>query len=43
MTVNLNEKNEIIIDEIDPNGPAYQTGLIKKGDQIISISNQKET
>lgn len=43
MTVNLNEKNEIIVEEIDPNGPAYQTGLIKKGDQIVSISNQKET
>ncbi|MDR7370615.1 S41 family peptidase [Flavobacterium aquidurense] len=43
MTVNLNEKNEIIIDEIDPNGPAYKTGQIKKGDQIVSISNQKET
>jgi carboxyl-terminal processing protease len=43
MTVNLNDKNEIIIAEIDPNGPAYQTGQIKKGDQIISISNQKET
>ncbi|MCR4030164.1 MULTISPECIES: S41 family peptidase [Flavobacterium] len=43
MTVNLNEKNEIIIDELDPNGPAYQTGQVKKGDQIISISNQKET
>ncbi|WP_431245111.1 S41 family peptidase [Flavobacterium sp. P21] len=43
MSVNLNEKNEIIIAEVDPNGPAYQTGLIKKGDQIISISNQKET
>lgn len=43
MTVNLNEKNEIIIDEVDPKGPAYQTGLVKKGDQIISISNQKET
>ncbi|PBJ07269.1 carboxy terminal-processing peptidase [Flavobacterium sp. ACN6] len=43
MTVNLNEKNEIIIDEVDPNGPAYQTGQIKKGDQIISISNQKDT
>lgn len=42
MTVNLNEKNEIIVEEIDPNGPAYQTGQIKKGDQIISISNQKE-
>ncbi|BFM44521.1 carboxy terminal-processing peptidase [Flavobacterium sp. CFS9] len=43
MTVNLNEKNEIIVAEVDPNGPAYQTGQIKKGDQIISISNQKET
>lgn len=43
MTVNLNEKNEIIIDELDPKGPAYQTGQIKKGDQIISISNQRET
>ncbi|WP_173967294.1 S41 family peptidase [Flavobacterium collinsii] len=43
MTVNLNEKNEIIVAELDPNGPAYQTGQIKKGDQIISISNQKET
>lgn len=43
MTVNLNEKNEIIIAELDPNGPAYQTGQIKKGDQIISISNQKES
>ncbi|MCC9019418.1 MULTISPECIES: S41 family peptidase [Flavobacterium] len=43
MTVNLNEKNEIIVAEVDPNGPAYQTGQVKKGDQIISISNQKET
>jgi carboxyl-terminal processing protease len=43
MSVNLNEKNEIIIEEIDPNGPAFKTGQIKKGDQIISISNQKET
>jgi carboxyl-terminal processing protease len=43
MTVNLNEKNEIIIEEIDPNGPAYKTGQIKKGDQIVSISNQKDT
>lgn len=43
MTVSLNEKNEIIIAELDPNGPAYQTGQIKKGDQIVSISNQKES
>lgn len=43
MSVKLNEKNEIIIEELDPNGPAFQTGQIKKGDQIVSISNQKET
>ncbi|MFB3387256.1 S41 family peptidase [Flavobacterium sp. LAR06] len=43
MTVNLNEKNEIIIDEIDPNGPAFKTGQIKKGDQIVSITNHKDT
>lgn len=43
MTVNLNEKNEIIVSALDPNGPAYETGQIKKGDQIVSISNQKET
>lgn len=43
LSVNLNEKNEIIIEEIDPNGPAYKTGQIKKGDQIVSVSNQKET
>lgn len=43
MSLKLNEKNEIIIEELDPNGPAFQTGQIKKGDQIVSISNQKET
>ncbi|WP_269236360.1 carboxy terminal-processing peptidase [Flavobacterium flavigenum] len=43
VSLKLNEKNEIIIDELDPNGPAFQTGQIKKGDQIVSISNQKET
>ncbi|WP_413998761.1 S41 family peptidase [Flavobacterium sp. W1B] len=43
MNVSLNEKNEIIIYELNPNGPAFQTGKIKKGDQIISISNLKET
>ena len=43
MNVSLNEKNEIIIYELNPNGPAYQSGKIKKGDQIISISNLKET
>ncbi|KLT69986.1 S41 family peptidase [Flavobacterium sp. ABG] len=43
MTVNLNEKNEIIVEEVDPNGPAFKTGQIKKGDQIVSVSNEKET
>ena len=43
MSLKLNEKNEIIIEELDPNGPAFQTGQIKKGDQIVSISNQKDT
>ena len=43
LDVSLNEKNEIIIDEIDPNGPAFKTGKIKKGDQIVAVSNQKET
>lgn len=43
MNVSLNEKNEIIINELNPNGPAFQTGKIKKGDQIVSISNLKET
>lgn len=43
LTVSLNEKNEIIIAEIDPNGPAFKTQKLKKGDQIIAVSNQKET
>jgi carboxyl-terminal processing protease len=43
LNVSLNEKNEIIVDEIDPNGPAFKTGKIKKGDRIIAVSNQKET
>jgi carboxyl-terminal processing protease len=42
LDVSLNEKNQIIIEEIDPNGPAFKTGKIKKGDQIIAVSNQKE-
>nr|WP_315256033.1 S41 family peptidase [uncultured Flavobacterium sp.] len=43
LDVSLNEKNEINIIEIDPNGPAFKTGRIKKGDQVLAISNQKET
>lgn len=43
MNVSLNKQNEIIIQNIDTNGPVFKTGLIKKGDQIISISNLKDT
>src|SRR6187431_229665 len=43
LDVSLNDKNEIIVQEIDPNGPAFKTGKIKKGDQIVAVSNQKET
>ena len=43
LEVSLNEKNEIIISEIDPNGPAFKTAKIKKGDQILAVSNHKET
>ncbi|MFV8327384.1 carboxy terminal-processing peptidase [Flavobacterium sp. ZS1P14] len=43
LNVSLNEKSEIIVGELDPNGPAFLTGKIKKGDQIVSISNLKET
>jgi carboxyl-terminal processing protease len=41
LNVSLNDRNEIIIIELDPNGPAFQTED-KKGDQIISISNLKK-
>jgi carboxyl-terminal processing protease len=43
LNVSLNDRNEIIVIKLDPNGPAFQTGVIKKGDQIISISNLKQT
>ncbi|WP_339919558.1 S41 family peptidase [uncultured Flavobacterium sp.] len=43
MNVSLNDRNEIIVIKMDPNGPAFQTGGIKKRDQIIAVSNLKET
>jgi carboxyl-terminal processing protease len=43
LNVSLNENSEIIIYGLNPNGPAFQTGKIKKGDQIISVSNNSET
>ncbi|MGO4821168.1 MULTISPECIES: S41 family peptidase [unclassified Flavobacterium] len=39
----LNENNEIIIYDVDPNGPAFRTGKIQKGDQIIAVSNFNES
>lgn len=42
LNLKLNERNEIIVEEIDPNGPAFQSGRIKKGDQIIALSNSKD-
>lgn len=41
-TVALNEKNEILIEDIETNGPAYRNGKLKKGDQIIAIANANE-
>jgi len=42
LNISVNDKNQIIVLDIDPNGPAFKTGKIKKGDQIIAVSNQKE-
>ncbi len=42
LTVSLNDMNEIIISEINPNGPAFETGKLKKGDKITAVFNQKE-
>jgi carboxyl-terminal processing protease len=41
LNVSLNDRNEIIIIELDPNGPHFKRSD-KKGDQIISISNLKK-
>lgn len=39
--VTLNEKEEIIVEEIVPGGPASQNEIIEKGDQIIKVANEK--
>ncbi|KAF2519210.1 peptidase S41 [Flavobacterium salilacus subsp. salilacus] len=36
--VSLNEKEEIIVEEIVPGGPAYKTYKIDKGDQILKLA-----
>jgi carboxyl-terminal processing protease len=41
--VTLDEKSKLIIEELNPNGPAFRSKKIKKGDEILSVSNEKET
>jgi carboxyl-terminal processing protease len=41
LNVNLNEKEEIIVDEIVPGGPAARTGKFEKDDVILKVSNKK--
>ncbi len=41
LNVTLNEKEEIIIDEVVPGGPAAKTNKFEKGDVVIKISNKK--
>lgn len=41
-TVTLNEKNEILVEDIEENGPAYRNGQLKKGDQILAIANDSQ-
>lgn len=39
--VTLNEKEEIIVEEIVPGGPASEAEIIEKGDQVIKVANEK--
>ncbi len=41
LNVTLNEKEEIIVDEIVPGGPAARTNKFEKGDVVLKISNNK--
>ncbi len=41
LDVTLNEKEEIIVDEVVPGGPAARTNKFEKGDIILKISNNK--
>lgn len=38
--VTLNEKEEIIVEEIVPGGPASQMKIIEKGDQVLKVSGE---
>ncbi|GGB80911.1 tail-specific protease [Flavobacterium suaedae] len=36
--VSLNEKEEVVVEEIVPGGPAYKTSKIDKGDQLLKLA-----
>lgn len=42
LNVTLNEKEEIVVDEIVPGGPASKTDKFEKGDIILKVSNKKD-
>ena len=41
LNVTLNEKEEIIVDEVVPGGPASRTNKFEKGDVVLKVSNKK--
>ncbi len=41
LNVTLNEKDEIVVDEIVPGGPAAKTEKLEKDDVILKVSNKK--
>ena len=41
LNVTLNEKEEIIVDEVVPGGPAARTNQFEKGDVVLKVSNKK--
>ena len=41
LDVTLNEKEEIIVEEVVPGGPAARTNKFEKGDIVLKVSNKK--
>ncbi len=41
LDVTLNEKEEIIVEEVVPGGPAARTNKFEKGDIVIKVSNKR--
>ncbi len=41
LNVSLNEKEEIIVEEVVPGGPAARTAKFEKGDIVLKVSNKK--